>query len=274
VREPFPAALVFASAVVAASLGCGHEQAAVSPPSDATVPAPVRSVAPNPAPAPGLPLEVSEKIRRIDSQRFELDRPLLALLARPVLGWQREHLNGQVVFTLYGRKLKLSPEHVGDHSEGVLAYLDLDARIAHRELMAQHILDALGTRAEDHPGALPMDKAIHAIDEQLARVKADQERQTDPPVALAEVGARLAALQKAISIRQSMKTWRPALDGTLPALLGFEELDVIEEVNGRPVKSLGEIFDELSKLGTRATQIEAELERDGKPVHLTYRIVD
>jgi hypothetical protein len=274
VRQRFLAALLFASGVGVASLGCRHEQAAVPPPSAATVSAPLPSVTPNPAPPPASPVEVSEKIRRIDSQHFELDRPLLALLARAALGWHREHLNGQVVFKLYGQTLKLSPERVGDHWEGVRAYLDLDARIARNELVAQHILSALGTRAEDHPGATPMDKAIHAIDEQLARVKADQERKTEPLVVPSEIRLRLAAVQKALWIRGSLKTWRPAVDGTLPALLGFEELDVIEEVNGAPVKSFGEIFDALSKLGTRANQIELELERNGEPVQLTYRIVD
>jgi S1-C subfamily serine protease len=93
-------------------------------------------------------------------------------------------------------------------------------------------------------------------------------------VALAERGSRLATLQNAFTIRESLQTWWPAVDGTLPVLLGFEGLDIIEEVNGRPVRTRGEIFDELSKLGTRATQIEAELARHGKPVHLTCRIVE
>jgi len=105
-------------------------------------------------------------------------------------------------------------------------------------------------------------------------VKADQERKTEPPVDPAEIRSRLAALQRALSILESLRSWKPAIDGTLPALLGFEDLDVIEEVNGRPVKSLGEIFDELSKLGTRADQIDVGLEREGAQVQLTYRIVD
>jgi hypothetical protein len=183
-------------------------------------------------------------------------------------------MNGQVVFTYYGRKLKLSPEQVGDNWEGVRAYLDLDARIAHRQRAAQDVLTALDTRAEDHPGATPLDKARHAIDEYLAKIRADQERKTAPRPDAEDIRARLAAARRALSILQALDTWQPPLDGTLPALLGFEDLDVIEEVNGRPVKSFGEIVDELSKLGARASQIEVEVQRDGRPVSLTYRIVD
>ena len=274
-RQPLLAAAILASGVAPPSLGCGHEQTPRPPPSVAAAPAPATSsAAPNPPPPPDLPPDISEKIRRIDPQRFELQRPLLALIAKPAAEWHREYMNGQVVFTYYGRKLKLSPEQVGDDWEGVRAYLDLDARIAHRQQAAQDVLTALDTRAEDHPGSTPLDKARHAIDEHLAKIKADQERKTAPRPDADDIRARLAAAKRALSVLQSLHTWQPPLDGTLPALLGFKDLDVIEEVNGRPVKSLGEIVDELSKLGERASQIEVEVERDGRPVLLTYRIVD
>jgi hypothetical protein len=274
VRQRFLAARLLASGLAAASLGCGHEQAALPPPSVAAAPAPPSSVTPNPVPPPDLPLEISEKIHRIDSQHFELERPLLALLARSAFGSHRRSLNGQVVFMYYGRKLKFSPEHVGDQWEGVRAYLDLDARIARNRLVAQHILTELGARAEDHPGATLLDQANHAIGEEIARLQADQERTTEPRMDPAEFRSRLAAAQRANYRLGSLQTWRPALDGTLPALLGFEELDVIEELNGRPVKSFGEIYDELSKLGAHTHQIDVELERNGNPVQLTYRIID
>lgn len=107
-----------------------------------------------------MPLGISDAIRRIDPRHFEIDRSALALIAKPISESRREYMNGQVVFMFYGRKLKLSPERVGDHWEGVRAYLDLDARIASKQLAAHDILNALGATPEDDPEATPLDEAV------------------------------------------------------------------------------------------------------------------
>jgi hypothetical protein len=208
-------------------------------------------------------------IRRTGLHQFEIDRPLLGLLARPNFLEHREWLNGQVVFHYYGQKLKLSPQKAGDQWQGVQAYVDLDARIARNEVVARDILTVLDARPEAHPGATPLDKATHAIDRQLARVKNAQAHSVDPAL----VRPLLSAVRQALDALSSLKTWRPPLQGSLPELLGFEDLDLIQRVNGHSVRSFGEICDELSKLGTGAAQIEVELEREGEPVRLTYRIV-
>src|SRR6187401_2227450 len=67
------------------------------------------------------------------------------------------------------------------------------------------------------PKRRPWTRRSNAIDEQLARVKADQERKTEPPVDPAEIRSRLAALQRALSILESLRSWKPALDGTAGA---------------------------------------------------------
>ena len=255
-RQPRLSVCCLVACLAAAPFGCGHGQSP-SPP-------------PQVAPLPRVPADVSAKVRRTGLHQFEIDRPLLGLLARPGYLEHRDQLNGQVVFEYYGQRFKLSPEHVGDQWQGVRAYTDLDARIARSQVVARDILTVLGQRPEDHPGATLLDKATHAIDRQLARVKRAQEHSVDPAL----VSPLLSAAREAIQDLSSLKTWRPPLEGSLPALLGFEELDLIERVNGRFVRSYGEIFDELSKLGTGAAHIEVELERQGEPVLLTYRIVD
>jgi hypothetical protein len=246
--------------LAAAPLGCGHGPSALPPP----------QVAEKPAPPPRVPADVSAKIRHTGLHQFELDRPLLGLLARPRYLEHRDKLNGQIVFEYYGQKLKLSPERVGDRSVGVRAYTDLDARIARNEVVAREILNVLEQRPEAQAGATLLDKAEHAIDRRLARVKNAQQHSVDPAL----VRPLLSALHEAVEDLSSLKTWRPPLQGSLPELLGFEDLDVIERVNGHFVRSFGEIFDELSRLGTGAAHIEVELERQGEPVLLSYHIAD
>lgn len=212
----------------------------------------------------GVPPEVAVGIKRLTDVTFVLDRDLLSLSGAACRRLDRAEINKSLTGRLYGLSVKWSPEARDNHWIGMRIYLDLDARVAGRRTAADHVLQVLGVDPATVGGTSISSKAELAIRRSL-------EQSSHSDAGFKELRARIDVIERSIDELRAAENWKASADGSLPTLLGFEDLDLIQQVNGVDIHDLVGGCDVLAELDTE-DQIDVRLLRDDRPLLLTYQL--